>query len=99
MSTFVAHYKSSDSSLSHGKGLFEFESEGRLGSKANAQDARVHMLEIFGNEALSWSIDSIEHKPKAGPNIQSDGQMELDFRELAEKGESKRRRSTKRGVL
>lgn len=70
-----------------------------MGSKANAHDARVHMLEIFGNDALSWSIDSIEHKPKASSNLQSDGQMELDFREFSEKKEPKRRRSTKRGVL
>lgn len=99
MSTFVAHYRSPDSSDSQGKGLFEFESEGRLGSKANAHDARVHMLEIFGNDALSWTIDSIEHKPKSGTNIQSDGQMEFDFRDVCEKRERKRRRSTKRGVL
>ena len=43
-------------------------------------DARIRMLEIFGNEALAWTIDAIELV------VQQDAptefyQPQLDFRE------------------
>lgn len=96
MRTFVAHYRSPNASKARAKGLFEFDSDSRLGSKANASDARMKMLEIFGNEALSWTIESIEHKHTSKQDKQADRQMELDFREPAKQT---RKRSTKRGIL
>ena len=96
MQTFIAHYRSLNASAERAKGLFEFESESRLGSKANASDARMKMLELFGNDALSWTIESIEHKGASKQDKQADGQMELDFREPVKK---RRKRATQRGVL
>ena len=79
MKTYKAHYVSP-----HGanpvNGTFEFESEHNAGSKKNATDARIKMLEEFGNEALSWVIDSIELV--SGTEEASDYfQPQLDFRE------------------
>lgn len=79
MSTFVAFYRSLDSSKNRAKGLFEFESDARHGSKANMHDARIKMLELYGNDALSWNIEKIEKK--GAKDIHQDGQLELDFRE------------------
>ncbi len=98
LSLFVANYRSPNASGERSRGLFEFESEARLGSKANAHDARVKMLELYGNDALSWTIEDIKHKPKKTSGAQADGQTELDFREPL-KEPPKRRRSTKRGVV
>lgn len=83
VTTFIAHYKSLDSQADRARGLFEFQSASRLGSKGNAHDARIRMLELFGNAALSWTIEKIERKPSKGP--QADGQLELDFRAPAKK--------------
>ncbi len=94
---FVAHYRSPNASGNRARGLFEFESNARLGSKANAHDARVKMLELYGNEALAWTVTEIVHKRAKATGSQADGQLELDFREPHEV--SKRKRSTKRGVL
>ena len=96
MQTFIAHYRSLNASKDRAKGLFEFDSESRLGSKANASDARMKMLELFGNEALSWTIENIERKPASKQDKQADGQLELAFRNPVKK---KRKTSTKRGVL
>ena len=63
LTTFIAHYKSLDSQVDRARGLFEFESSSRMGSKGNAQDARIRMFELFGNEALAWSREKIERKP------------------------------------
>lgn len=87
MQTYIAHYRSPNASSQRAKGLFEFESGARLGTKANAHDARVRMLEIFGSDALSWTIDKIERKKAA--ETHNDGQLELDFR--APKPERKRK--------
>ena len=89
MATYVAHYKSprTDQPVS---GSFEFESEHRAGSKQNMHDARMHMLTMYGNEAVTWNIDSVEQKRASSQTM--DGQMELDFREPAE--QPKRRRKT-----
>lgn len=98
MSLFVAKYRSPNASGERSRGLFEFESDARLGSKANAHDARVKMLELYGNDALAWTIEDIRHKSKKPAAAQADGQMELDFREPLKEA-PKRRRSTKRGVV
>ncbi len=89
MTTFVAHYRSIDSQAARTRGLFEFESSARLGSKACGQDARIHMLELFGTEALSWSIDKIERKPST--RSEADGQLELDFRAPVKKKRKRKR--------
>lgn len=99
MAMFVAHYRSPNASGERARGLFEFESPSRLGSKANAYDARVKMLELYGADALAWSITEIEHKRAGRAQDAADGQLELDFREPVPKPSSKRRHSTKRGVL
>lgn len=96
MSTFLAHYTSLDADAKRAKGLFDFESDARLGSKANKHDARIKMLELFGNDALSWQIDRIERKtnPRRSGSQQMDGQLELDFRDPIKK----RKRQQKRGI-
>ncbi len=88
MTTFIAHYKSLDSQADRARGLFEFESSSRMGSKGNTQDARIRMLELFGNDALAWSIERIERKPTK--EAQTDGQLELDFRAPVKKRKRKR---------
>ena len=99
MPAFTAHYRSADSSGERAKGSFEFESDSRLGSKANSHDARVRMLELFGNEALSWTIDRIERKTSSrSGSSTADGQLELDFRDPVEV-KRRRKRSVKRGVV
>lgn len=93
MADYIAHYRSLDSDARHISGMFTFQSDARLGAKANAHDARLRMLEEFGNDALSWTIYRIDRKrSEAG---QMDGQQELDFREPVKK----RKRATKRGLV
>ena len=99
MAEFIAHYRSPDGSSQRAKGMFEFTSSSRIGSKANMHDVRVHMLELFGNEALAWTIDSIERKSTGGKADHADGQLELDFRDPATHPERKRRRSVRRGIV
>ena len=86
MQTYIAHYSSPAASDARAKGLFEFESESRAGSKANLHDARVKMLELYGRKAVSWNIVKVERK-QATREV-CDEQMELDFR--APKPERKR---------
>ncbi|WP_165060868.1 MULTISPECIES: hypothetical protein [unclassified Adlercreutzia] len=93
MATYIAHYRSLNSAAEHISGLFEFESSARLGTKANAHDARMHMLEDFGNTALSWNIYKIDRK--RGDSQQINGQQELDFR----KPTRRRKTDTKRGCV
>lgn len=78
MQSYLAHYKSPQASDARGMGYFEFQSNARLGTKANRQDARLKMLELYGKDAVSWEVDSVERKRKANASL--DGQMELDFR-------------------
>lgn len=85
----MAHYISPAASDVRGTGFFEFESNARLNSKDNLHDARMKMLELFGKDAVSWSIDKVEKK-KASNDVM-DGQLELDFR--PEKQVRKRRHS------
>ena len=79
MQTYIAHYRSLNSSAERATGLFEFESDARLNSKGNQHDARMKMLELFGKEAVSWTIDKIERKKAR--ETKTDGQLEFDFRE------------------
>lgn len=78
MQTYTAHYRSPSASDARATGLFEFESDSRAGSKGNLRDARLKMLELYGKDAVSWTIDRVERK-KASAAVQ-DGQLELDFR-------------------
>ncbi len=59
MKTYRAHYKSPVGEHPT-SGIFEFESSAQAGSKKNMTDARIKMLEVFGNEAVTWIIDQIE---------------------------------------
>lgn len=79
MKTYRAHYVS-PAGADPVNGTFEFESEHNAGSRKNATDARIKMLEEFGNDAVSWQIDSIELV--TGAVEASDFfQPQLDFRE------------------
>lgn len=92
MANYVAHYKTLDASSSHITGLFEFESTAKLNSKQNSHDARLAMLEKYGNEALSWQIVNIEKKKISKAKV--DGQLALDFR-----GPAKKKRKTRRKYM
>lgn len=93
MAEYIAHYRSLDSDSRHVSGMLGFESSARLGTKANAHDARLRMLEEFGTDALSWSIYKIDRKRNDA--AQMDGQQQLDFRAPAKK----RKRKTQRGLV
>ena len=77
MQTYIAHYISPAAADVRGTGLFEFESDSRANTKGNLRDARLKMLELYGKDAVSWTIDSVERK-KASVASQ-DGQLALDF--------------------
>ncbi|MBO4352104.1 MAG: hypothetical protein J5818_01275 [Eggerthellaceae bacterium] len=85
MAIYLAHYQSPAKADVRGSGVFEFESEARAGSKDNLHDARMKMLETFGKDAASWSIERVEKKTAKSEML--DGQLTLDFRP-----EKKRRR-------
>lgn len=77
-------------------GTFEFDSSAKKGSKQNARDARLRMLEIFGSKALSWVICDIDN---AQENSYSDNvQTRLDFRQETP-AKQKVRRTVRRGVV
>jgi nicotinic acid mononucleotide adenylyltransferase len=78
MQTYIAHYRSPAASDARATGLFEFQSDARAGTKANSRDARLRMLELYGKDAVSWTIDKVERKRSR--EAVSDGQLELDFR-------------------
>ena len=60
MQTYIAHYISPAAADVRGTGLFEFESDSRANTKGNLRDARLKMLELYGKDAVSWTIDSVE---------------------------------------
>jgi hypothetical protein len=91
MQTYIAHYVSPTGSSERTKGIFEFESDARMGTKANAHDARLKMLELFGAPAVSWNIEKIERKRAKAADNPADGQLALDFR--PPKPERKRKHS------
>ena len=83
MATYIAHYQSPKGSYERERGLFEFESDARAGTKANAHDARMKMLELFGASAVSWTIEKVERAgaaPAEKREKTTDGQLALDFR-------------------
>jgi len=75
-------------------GQFTFESDHPLKSKANEQDARYKMLELFGNEAVSWNILKIERAKAA--EADAPVQLGLDFREPKK---TRKRHTVQRGTL
>lgn len=81
MQTYIAHYSSPSAASKRAKGVFEFDSDARANTKANQHDARMRMLELYGADAVGWTIDKVERKGKgnAGAEMVS-GQLELDFR-------------------
>lgn len=89
MASYLAYYRSPAAADVQGVGVFEFESEARTGSKENLRDARLEMLETFGKEAASWSIEKVEKK--TAKNCALGGQLALDFRPV----KKRRRRRTK----
>ena len=94
MATYIAHYQSPKGSYERERGLFEFESDARAGTKANAHDARMKMLELFGASAVSWTIEKVERAgaaPAEKREKTTDGQLALDFR--PPKPERKRKHS------
>ena len=90
----IAHYQSPKGSSDRERGLFEVESDARIGTKANTHDARLKMLELFGATAVSWTIEKVERKEAAKAEKKeriTDGQLALDFR--PPKPERKRKHS------
>ena len=75
-------------------GQFTFESKHSPGSKANEQDARYKMLELFGNEAVSWNITHVERAKTA--EADAPVQLGLDFREPKK---TRKRRTVERGRM
>ena len=59
MQTYIAHYSSPSASAQRAKGVFEFESDARANTKGNNHDARMRMLELYGKDAVSWTIDKV----------------------------------------
>ena len=78
MATYLAHYQSPAAADVRGSGFFEFESNARAGSRENQRDARLRMLELFGKDSASWTIDKVDLQ-KAKTEMLG-GQLELDFR-------------------
>lgn len=94
MSTaYLAHYQSPVSGDPQ-SGVFEFESEHKMNSRQNLQDARFRMLELFGKDALSWTIVKVEKR--TSKSQVADNQPAFDFREPTR---SRNVRSVKRGTL
>lgn len=87
MTVYLAYYQSPAAADVRGSGLFEFESDARAGSKDNVRDARMKMLEIFGKDAASWSIERVERKTSKNSALAN--QLQMDFR--PEKKRRKRR--------
>ena len=93
MGVFRATYESPRNANPQ-SGQFTFESRHPLNSKANEQDARYKMLELFGNEAVAWSITHVERASAA--DADAPVQLGLDFREPKK---TRKRRTVDRGRL
>lgn len=93
MGVFRARYESPRNANPQ-SGSFTFSSAHPLHSKANEQDARYRMLELFGNEAVSWSVVVIARVN--GADADAPVQLGLDFREPKK---TRRRRTVDRGRL
>lgn len=94
MAAYLAHYRSPNADANRARGTFVFESDARANTKQNTHDARIAMLELFGAEAVSWVIESVE-KQKGAPAAISDGQLEFDFREPVKR--TRKTRTVERG--
>lgn len=78
MALYTARYESPKGDNPQ-SGEFTFESAHPMNSKANVQDARFRMLDIFGKQAVSWQIVQVE---RAATHADEDYlQPTLDFRE------------------
>ena len=65
MQTYIAHYISPAAADVRGTGLFEFESDSRANTKGNLRDARLKMLELYGKDAVSWTVDRVvDHRQR-----------------------------------
>ncbi|MDO4400208.1 MAG: hypothetical protein Q4D27_04585 [Coriobacteriia bacterium] len=93
MGIFRASYESPRNANPQ-SGQFTFESKHPLNSKANEQDARYRMLDLFGNEAVAWSVTHIERAKAA--EADAPVQLGLDFREPKK---TRKRRTVERGKL
>ena len=93
MGVFRATYESPRNANPQ-SGQFTFESRHPLNSKANEQDARYKMLELFGNEAVAWSVTHVERAHAA--DADAPVQLGLDFREPKK---TRKRRTVDRGKL
>ena len=93
MGVFRATYQSPRNANPQ-SGQFTFESKHPLNSKANEQDARYKMLELFGNEAVAWSVTHVERAQVA--DADAPVQLGLDFREPKK---TRKRRTVDRGRL
>lgn len=93
MGVFRAQY-ASPRNANPQSGQFTFESKHPLNSKANEQDARYKMLELFGNEAVSWNVTRVERASAA--EADAPVQLGLDFREPKK---TRKRRTVERGTL
>ena len=80
MATYLAHYKSPAAADVRGAGVFEFDSDARANSKDNLHDARLKMLEIFGKDAASWSIERVERKTANSDRQQRSPRRSIDAR-------------------
>lgn len=93
MGVFQAQYESPRNANPQ-SGRFTFESTHPLNSRANEQDARYKMLELFGNQAVSWRIVGVERAKTA--DREAPVQLGLDFREPKR---TRKRRTVDRGTL
>ncbi|MCH4185061.1 MAG: hypothetical protein LKF61_06210 [Eggerthellaceae bacterium] len=80
MKTYSAHYQSPRDAHPV-NGTFDFQSDFKAGSKKNMTDARIKMLELFGNKAVSWQINDVVSAGSHVAEDTDDVQLQLDFRE------------------
>ena len=92
MTTYVAHYRSLDADTNRSCGVFQFDSSSKINSRRNEHDARLAMLELFGNDALSWQIEKIVKHSSRDSGVS--GQLAFDWR-----GPAKKKRKVKKKYL
>lgn len=93
LASYIAQYESPRGNNPQ-SGEFTFESAHPMSSKANVQDARFKMLDVFGKEAVSWQIVNVR---RASAGADDDYlQPTLDFREPEKK---RKRHTVQRGTL
>ena len=97
MQTFKAHYASPAKNKVKAKGVFTFESDARANSKKNINDARITMLEMFGKEAVSWTITKTQRMTESDL-VSGVAQPEIDFL-AATVSSKKKKKMVKRGII